>query len=208
MILEKVVVGEFQVNCYILAQNNEAIIIDPGAEPKKIKRILDKLNLAPFLIINTHGHIDHISADEAFGVPIYIHKDEVNFLRDPELNLSDFLGERFSLSANAEIFCVEDNQEIKLNNLKLKVIHTPGHTPGGISLWLRSPRQDILFTGDTLFAGSIGRTDFLGADIKKLLESIRKKIFVLNENIKILPGHGPESTIGREKQENPYLRDG
>lgn len=205
MILERVLVGPFQVNCYILAEdsNQEAILIDPGDEEDKIRRRLKKYHLKPSLIINTHGHIDHIGCDDKFSVPVYIHKDDYPLLIDPQLNLSSM----FSLSyqVKAPIRKVEEKDKINLGNIYLEVIHTPGHTPGGICLLLKKPENKILFTGDTLFFQGIGRTDFFGADQNLLIKSIREKLISLSDDIVIYPGHGPTSTLGEEKKNNPFL---
>jgi len=205
MILERVLVGPFQVNCYILAEdsNQEAILIDPGDEEDKIRRRLKKYHLKPALIINTHGHIDHIGCDDKFSVPVYIHKDDYPLLIDPQLNLSSM----FSLSyqVKAPIRKVEEKDKINLGNIYLEVIHTPGHTPGGICLLLKKPENKILFTGDTLFFQGIGRTDFFGADQNLLIKSIREKLISLSDDIVIYPGHGPTSTLGEEKKNNPFL---
>lgn len=206
MIFEKICVGELAVNCYILAkgQNSSAIIIDPGEDEKKIRRILDKFGLKPGIIINTHGHIDHIGCDDKFAAPIYVHELDAPLLRNAELNLSNFLGGGFSVTS-AEVRVLRDKDIIEFEGISLEVIHTPGHTPGGICLLMKKPQDKILFTGDSLFYRSIGRTDFPGADERKLIGAIKEKIFTLADDTEIFPGHGPSSTIGKEKQENPFL---
>ncbi len=203
MILETVCVGPYGVNCYILAkqQNDKAVIIDPGDEPDKIKRILARHKLRPGLIINTHGHIDHIGADNAFGVCVYIHKDDLVFLSDPDLNLSGFLAAPMRINSCCR--SVEDREEIKLGGVKLQVLHTPGHTPGGICLLLKEPEDNMLFSGDTLFYRGVGRTDLTLASSEQLEKSIKEKLFVLDNRTKVYPGHGPATTIGEEKNSNP-----
>ncbi|MFC1593218.1 MBL fold metallo-hydrolase, partial [Candidatus Omnitrophota bacterium] len=136
MILETIVVGSYEVNCYILAEDKgaPAIIIDPGSEADKIKKALARHKLTPGLIINTHGHADHIAADDAFGIYVYIHQDDIAFLDDPTLNLSQLLGMPLSIAAPRK--ALVDKQEITLGRIRLQVLHTPGHTPGGICLWL------------------------------------------------------------------------
>jgi len=205
MILETVPVGPFQANCYILAakDNSAAIVIDPGWDEAKIRRILSQHNLKAAFIINTHGHIDHIGSDDSFGVPIYIHRDDAVLLEDPQLNLSNFLLSSFRVSSKVKI--LEDKQRIESGQIELEVIHTPGHTPGGICLLMRRPENKILFTGDSLFYQSIGRTDFPGADESLLIKSIKEKLLKLNDDTIIYPGHGPSSTIGQEKRDNPFL---
>jgi len=205
MILETVCVGSMQVNCYILAgaSNSLSIIIDPGDEEDRIRGVLNKHRLNPAFIINTHGHYDHIGCDNKFGVPVYIHSKDLRLLKNPELNLSDL----FSISYHVEskIKTLEDREIIELEDIQLQVMHTPGHTPGSISLLMKRPRDDILFTGDALFCQGIGRTDFPGADETLLIRSIKEKLFALSDDTVIYPGHGPSSTIGDEKKSNPFL---
>lgn len=131
MILEAVCVGPFQVNCYILAyeENTEAIIIDPGDQEKKIRQVLDRHKLKPAFIINTHAHFDHIGCDDKFGVPVYIHEDDLALLKDPQLNLSNWLDS--SYTSRSLIKTLQDHEKIELGMIQLEVIHTPGHTPGG-----------------------------------------------------------------------------
>jgi glyoxylase-like metal-dependent hydrolase (beta-lactamase superfamily II) len=205
MILETLCVGPMQVNCYILASDpdSRAIIIDPGAEEGKIKKVLNKYNLKPEFIINTHGHIDHIGCDDKFDIPVYIHRQDSILLKDPKLNLSSFFMSHFSLESH--IITLEDKENIKLDQIQLEVIHVPGHTPGGIALLLVKPKDKILFSGDTLFCQGIGRTDFPGADEALLIKSIKEKLLKLSDDTIIYPGHGPSSTIGEEKRNNPFL---
>jgi len=206
MILETLCVGQMQVNCYILASshNSRAIIIDPGDEKQKIERVLKKYFLKPEFIINTHGHIDHIGCDDKFGVPVYIHRQDLALLENPELNLSVFFAPPFSLKSNVKI--LEDKDNIELDQIQLEVIHVPGHTPGGISLLMKKPKDKILFTGDALFYHGIGRTDFSGASETLLIKSIKMRLFKLSDDTIVYPGHGPSSTIGEEKNNNPFLK--
>jgi glyoxylase-like metal-dependent hydrolase (beta-lactamase superfamily II) len=206
MILESLCLGPFGVNCYILAsaKNAEAIIIDPGGEEKKIRKVLEKHKLEPAFIINTHGHFDHIGCNDKFSVPVYIHSRDMAFLNDPKLNLSGML-QPCACNIKSEIKSLEDKQKIVLGPIQLQVIHTPGHTPGGICLLLEKPANKILFSGDTLFFQGIGRTDFPGADEGQLKKSIKEQLFKLPEDTVIYPGHGMPSTIGEEKQNNPFI---
>jgi hydroxyacylglutathione hydrolase len=205
MILKAISVGPMQVNCYILAaaSNTSAIIIDPGYEVRKIKRALDKNKLTPAFIINTHGHIDHIGCDDEFGVPVYIHKADLAALRDPQINLSSFLAAPYSYQA--EVKTLEDKDSIELGTIQLEVIHTPGHTAGGICLLMKKPVDNILFSGDTLFYQSVGRSDFPGADGDLLVKSIKERLLSLPDDTVVYPGHGPSSTIGNEKANNPFI---
>lgn len=186
-LVDKIVVGGLQTNCYILAEaeSKHCAIIDPGADYKKIKGVIDKKNLVPLFIINTHGHPDHIMANNQFNLPVYIHKEDVKLLSYP--NKSP----------------VSDRNKIKLENLTITVIHTPGHTPGSICLLCKS----VLFSGDTLFASGIGRTDLPGGNEQQLKNSIGEKILTLPDDTKVYPGHGPETTIGKEKEDNPWLQE-
>ena len=200
MILEIVPVGGMQVNCYILAsaKNSQAIIIDPGDQERKIRQVLTKHNLAPAFVINTHGHYDHIGDDDKFGVDIYVHKADKIMLEDPMANLSGLFASPYSVKSQIKI--MEDEQVVGLDDIKLKVLHVPGHTPGGIALEVLAPVKNIVFTGDTLFSEGIGRSDLIGGDSDLLVKSIREKLFVLPDETKIYPGHGPASTIGAEKK--------
>jgi len=199
MILETVSVGPMGVNCYILAskENARAIVIDPGDQAHKINACLDKYKLTCAFIVNTHGHYDHIGADNKFDVPVYVHKDEVPLLRNPMLNLSGLFAIPYSVKS--EIKTLEEGQILGLDDIELKVLHMPGHSPGGIALLMLSPRNDIVFTGDSLFCQGIGRTDLAGGNESLLVKSIREKLFILKSETIIYPGHGASSTIGQEK---------
>lgn len=205
MILETIVVGPMQVNCYVLAAsgNSSAIIIDPGDEFRKIKQVLDKYKLKPAFIINTHGHYDHIGCDDQFGVPVYIHKEDISLLKDAQLNLSGVFSMGYTVQS--EIRQVEEGRIIELEGIQLKVLYIPGHTPGGISLLLEKPDDKIVFTGDSLFYQGIGRSDLAGGNEPLLIKSIKEKLLTLSNDTIVYPGHGPSSTIGEEKKNNPFL---
>ncbi len=205
MIIEKIEVGSLEVNCYIIAagEKSEAFVIDPGDDAKKIEKVLKKYDLTVKAVINTHGHFDHISANDSFGVPVYIHEKEEAYLKDPKKNLSLFFG--FPYATKSKIVLFKDLDFIEAKGLKLQVLFTPGHTMGGISLLLVEPKdQKVVFSGDTLFCQSVGRTD-LGGNQAVLIESIKNKLFVLDDDTVVYPGHGPESTIGEEKKNNPFF---
>lgn len=206
MILERISVGPLETNCYVLAErpSSKAIIIDPGSNEGKIRAVLDKHKLTPAFIINTHGHFDHIGCDDKFGVPVYIHRLDMPLLRNPQKNLSIFLDSAYAV--NAQIKELEDKDHIDLGKISLEVIHTPGHTPGGICLWMRSPDDKILFSGDTLFRQSIGRSDFPGVDPDQIIKSIESKLFGLSADTVVYPGHGPSTTIKEEKENNPFFQ--
>ncbi len=205
MILEAVCVGSMEVNCYILAreEDSSAIIIDPGAQARKIRKVLDKHKLRPAIIINTHGHFDHIGADNDFAVPVYVHKLDAPLLNDAMLNMSGLFALPFKVKS--EIKFLEDNQIVELDGIELKVMHTPGHTAGGIALLLQKPEAKKVFTGDTLFCRGIGRTDLAGGSQDELIRAIKERLFTLADDTEIYPGHGGPSTIGEEKSSNPFI---
>ena len=204
MILETVIVGPMQVNCYILASaaGGSAIIIDPGAQEEKIKAVLDKYKLKPAMVINTHGHYDHIGSDDAFGVLVYAHKNDLPMLMDARKNLSASFSVPYKVSAKIKI--LSEREMIKLEGLELEVMHLPGHTPGGIGLLMKKPQNDIVFTGDTLFCQGVGRWDLPGGSQRLLQEAIREKLFTLPVNTRVYPGHGSATTIGKEKSNSPF----
>lgn len=206
MIFEHLVVGELGVNCYILAAevSKGALIIDPGADFDGIKERLNKLKLTAESIILTHGHYDHIGAVNDFKAPVYAHKDEEKMLSNSSLNFSALFSSPASVTGRVK--GLQDGDEVSLVGLRLRIIHTPGHSPGGICIRLLSPVSDMLFSGDTLFRGSVGRSDFPGANGKALFSAIKEKLFILPDDTVVYPGHGPKTTIGWEKKHNPFVR--
>ncbi|MBN2121010.1 MAG: MBL fold metallo-hydrolase [Candidatus Omnitrophica bacterium] len=202
VIVERIEVGPFAANCYVVGKpGSSAFIIDPGDEAGKIKAIIKKYNFSVQFVINTHGHIDHIQEDSAFGVSVFIHEKDAPLLRSPDLNLSLFLSNPFILNDNTEINLLQDGQFLKFGHDKMEIIHTPGHTQGGVCIKFGG----CLFSGDTLFCRSIGRTDFKGGSHQELIQSIKNKLFILNEDLVVFPGHGPRTTLAEEKKENPFL---
>lgn len=205
MIIETLAVGSLGANCYIIgcSDTKEGVVIDPGGSSNAILNTVKSLGLNIKYIIDTHGHIDHIGANDevkkATGAEVIIHEDDKDMLTNHQKNLSMFMGEELSFSPADRL--VKDGDTIEFGNLVLEVIHTPGHTRGGITLKL----DQKLFVGDTLFAGSIGRTDFPGGSYEDIIKSIKTKLLVLPEDTKVYPGHGPVSTIGYEKKTNPFL---
>jgi hydroxyacylglutathione hydrolase len=204
MICEIVVVGAIETNCYIVAaaSGHEALIIDPGADSDVIKKVLSRLNCSAGLIVNTHGHYDHIGADGDFAVPVVVHRDDSAMLQDARKNFSAIFGISFKVKNKVQY--VQDGERISVGGLTLKVLHTPGHTSGGISLLMEKPQANIVFSGDALFAGSVGRTD-LGGSQEVLIKSIREKLLSLPDDTIVYPGHGPATTIGEERANNPFL---
>jgi len=197
VIIECIAVGSMFSNCYLLGdtETREGAVIDPGDDYERIKERVDKHNLQIKFIINTHGHIDHIGANKRFAVPVWIHREDATFLSDPAKNLSLFFGLPFSSSGEVQI--LKDDDTISMGEIKFKVIHTPGHTPGGICLYYAD--GNCIFTGDTLFADGLGRTDFPYASEDTLLKSIKERLLTLPGETVVYPGHGPSSTIGRER---------
>jgi len=209
MFLKRLVVGALETNCYLISceKTKEAAAIDPGGEEAVdlILNLLQKNNFDLKYIINTHGHIDHIIGNNLLKVKtealLLIHRLDANMLVDGNKNFSSFMGKEIC-SPHADKL-LEEGDEIYLGALKLIIIHTPGHTPGGISLVL----NNIVFTGDTLFTGGIGRTDLPGGSYQDLQKSIKEKLLILGDDKIICPGHGPGSTIGEERKTNPYLKN-
>ena len=207
--------GPLQENCYLLwpAGAREVLIFDAGDDADVILRTLRDKKLTPAAFLQTHCHGDHIGALGALkaqypAAPLYVHPAEAKWLGDPVLNLSYFAGAAAKAPA-ADRF-VEDGGEIALAGLRLKAIHVPGHSPGGTAYFLAAVAPDLphLFCGDILFAGSIGRVDLPGGESEEVLVSnIRSKLFVLPAETIVHPGHGPETTIGQEKETNPYCKN-
>ncbi len=203
--IESIVTPGMGVNCYLLScdHTQKAILIDPGAGAKRILSWLEECCKDISLIVLTHGHFDHIGAVEELRnelkVEVAIHLDDAEMLTNPLKNLSRYSGRDLSISPAEAI--LQDNQELSVGEMKVKILHTPGHSLGSISLLTK----DGLLSGDTLFDGSVGRTDFPGGDTKKLLKSIQDKLLVLNDEIRVFPGHGSTTTIGRERRFNPYI---
>jgi glyoxylase-like metal-dependent hydrolase (beta-lactamase superfamily II) len=188
--LRKLVVGYYQANCYILGdeRTGEGLVIDPGDEAVRIVKVISKLRLKIRYILITHGHFDHTGAASELrritGSSLMIHSLDTG-----------------SLNVKPDGY-LEDGQEIPLGTFNIQVIHTPGHSPGGVCFYA----PGAVFTGDTLFAGSVGRTDFPGGDHNLLVRGVIQKIFPLGDDIRVYPGHGPNSTIGRERLNNPFFR--
>jgi glyoxylase-like metal-dependent hydrolase (beta-lactamase superfamily II) len=208
--VETVVVGSFLVNCYIVwdDQTSEAVIIDPGDEAPLIIDRVKRTQVIPKAILLTHGHVDHIAAvgdvKEEYQVPLYVGKGEEQMLADPGRNGSAFLSD--PVVAPQADRLVADEQELVIGGLAFRVLATPGHTAAGVCYL--DETEGLLFCGDTLFRGSIGRTDLPGGSLNQLLESIRTKIMRLPDDIICFPGHGPTTTVGAERTGNPFLIGG
>ena len=196
MIFRMLAVGPYMSNCYIVGSENtrEGMIIDPGAEPDSILKVVDDLGLEIKLILATHGHIDHVSAvnriKEKLGAPFAMHEAETIkggvFEKSPPVDKP-----------------LKDGDIIEISDLRFEVRHTPGHSPGGIVLI----GHGIVISGDTLFQFSIGRTDFPGGSYSQLMTSIFEHLMVLSDETPVYPGHGPDTTIGMERKVNPFVQD-
>ena len=206
MTYETIVVGALETNCYLVIcqETMECAVIDPGAQPEKIFRAVQEAEVQPVILLNTHGHIDHTGANqdikEHYDVPLYIHAADEDMLVKSHLSeLSFLLGAKMSPPPDGFL---TDGQRIKIGGSELQVLHTPGHSPGSVCFY----QKKFLFSGDTLFNGGVGRTDLPGGSWKELEQSIRTKILVLNEDLTVLPGHGPSTSVGFEKDSNPFIR--
>lgn len=199
-------VGNLGTNCYIVysEESKDAMIIDPGGDAARILAAVGNAGLSVKYIVNTHGHADHVLANmkvkEATGAELLVHKEDAGMLTSPQLNLSVFIGGGAVCGpADKEL---SDGDIVEVGEMKFVVLHTPGHTPGGISLHY----DGVVFSGDSLFAESIGRTDFPGGSHRQLIESIRRKLMTLDDEVKVYPGHGPATTIGWERRMNPFIQ--
>ncbi len=205
MLLEQLTVGPLQVNCYIVAdeKTKDAIIIDPGDDAEDILGVVKDRNLNVKYVILTHAHFDHVGANKALkdatGAAILMHQDDKRLLENAASQGSMF-GMRSHASPPADKY-VKHGDNITVGDLSFKVLHTPGHSQGGICL----QGNGVVFTGDALFAGSIGRTDFPGGDFNTLIRSIKTHLLPLPDDTIVLSGHGPSSTIGAEREGNPFL---
>lgn len=205
-----VVVGPFAVNCYVLwnEATREGVLIDPGAEAESIKAEMDQISMIPKAILLTHGHGDHIAAvrelKEEFDIPLYIGAGEETLLADPQANVSAFFNE--PIGAPPPDHLMKDGDVIKPAGIRLAVLSTPGHTAAGVCYLEEEAGR--LFAGDTLFAGGIGRCDLPGGNFKTLLNSINRQILTLPDSIHVYPGHGPATTVGIERETNPWLTGG
>ena len=210
MIIDSLALGAYETNCYVLRSSEtvkECLIIDAGLGADKLIRFLHENQLNPTDIILTHGHIDHIEGVTLLRadfpeIKVHIHKLDAEMLTEPYTNLSAMTGAPFSIEPAD--FLLEDQSVIELSGIKLTVLHTPGHTPGGICLYCED--EGVVFTDDTLFADSIGRTDFPNGNTEQLLQSIKEKLFILPDETKVYSGHGPSTSIAHEKKYNPFLR--
>jgi hydroxyacylglutathione hydrolase len=211
MIIETFPVGLLQCNCTILGseQTREAIVIDPGDDAPQVLARLKRHGLTAKYVIATHAHIDHVGGfkelKDATGAPVYLHRGDLP-LYDILPVQAMMLGITAPAATEIDAY-LDEGDELGVGEIKLEVMHTPGHTPG--SLCFHTPNDDArLFAGDTLFLGSIGRTDLWGGSFEQIMESLRSKVVTLADETIVVPGHGPQTTIGREKRSNPFLQRG
>lgn len=206
MKIEKFVIGIIGTNCYlaIREETKQAVIIDPAACPSYLVNHIKSEGLKVEAVLLTHGHFDHIMGiDEfrkVFPVPVYAHEKEKETLNDPSLNLSIHYTDGYTFQ-HAEY--VKDEQILELAGFTFRVIHTPGHTPGGVCYY--EGKEKVLFSGDTLFQNSVGRTDFPNSSMSDLVRSVREKLMCLPDEVKVYPGHMGETEIGYERNHNPFF---
>ncbi len=203
---ENVIVGSLETNCYLIycEETLECAVMDPGAEPEKIIRTIGEKNLKPVVLINTHGHVDHVGANkdikDKYDIPLLIHSADAPMLKSfLQSGLGFFLGAKASPSPDQ---LLEEGDKVKIGSCSLKTIHTPGHSPGGLSFI----HKNLLFSGDTLFCRGVGRTDLPGGSWETMMDSIKNKILTLSDETIVLPGHGPHTTVGQERNMNPFIR--
>ena len=211
MQIENLVLGEYQTNCYILRKNataTDCLIIDTGLQADQLDDFLEREKLTPAAIILTHGHADHIGGlailkDNFPNIKVYIHKLDAEMLTTPQSGILAMLSLSPPTPTEADQL-LQDGDMIDLADIKLEVLHTPGHTLGGICLY--SKDEQVVFVGDTLFADSVGRTDLPGGSMSSLIKSIKEKLCTLPDETAVYPGHGPATTIRDEKAHNQYLQ--
>ncbi|HET9581771.1 MAG TPA: MBL fold metallo-hydrolase [Gemmatimonadota bacterium] len=206
--VERLPVGPFQANAYLVWDTSPgpAVLVDAGAEPERLLGELRRRRLELSAILQTHAHGDHIAAlpevVAATGAPVYLHPDARGMLESAEENLSAFAG--IPVTAPVATTPVQDGDRLDLLDRPVRVLHTPGHAPGSVCYYFAG--DEIVFTGDALFQGSIGRTDFPGGSLETLLTGIRDRLLTLPDDTRVHPGHMGPTTIGRERASNPFLR--
>ena len=199
--LKTFVAGELYNNCYLIfsEKSKKGFIVDSPAPSRELDEYIQNQDLEIIFIALTHAHFDHIASLDNYSTPFYIHKDDLSFLRDPNLNGSAFFSS--SVIIKRRPYFYQDGQLLRFGEHNIEVIHSPGHTPGSVSLKL----NDWLFSGDTIFLDSVGRTDIPLASHDTIIESIKNRILTLPPETLIYPGHGPLTTVEREKKHNPFL---
>lgn len=202
----KLEVGSLGTNCYIIysEKTKNAMIVDPGGNAKQIMLKVNQENMKVKWIVLTHAHADHMSALEEVrkitGAELLVHEEDAIYLASPSMNLSAYMGEGFTVESADKL--IKEGDVLEFDDVKFTVRHTPGHTPGGICL----VGDEVVICGDTLFAESIGRTDFPGGSYRQLIASIKNKLMTLPDEYQVLPGHGPDTTIGWERNMNSFIQ--
>ncbi len=197
--------GELGTNCYIVYNENNALIVDPGGNPEKVIDFLESQDVKPQAILLTHAHFDHIGGVEVlrkhFDIDVYLHENEADWLEEPHLNRSTAFTRQEVRTARPDHFLTPGN--MKLSTFEFEVIHTPGHSPGSVSFIFKE--QGFIISGDVLFQQGIGRTDLPGGSMAQLEKTIRQSLYLLDDTLIVYPGHGPYTTIGAEKTNNPFI---
>lgn len=211
LIHEVLPVGWLQCNCSVLGDpaTREAIVIDPGDEVERILAVLAKHGLSVKAIVNTHAHIDHVGGlrkmKEATGAPVLMHAEDLELYRHLDVQ-AQWIGMQAPAQVEVDTL-LREGDAVRWGQREARVMHTCGHTPGSICLHVPNETAGLLFAGDTLFAGSIGRTDLWGGSFEDILRSIHQKLLALPDDTVVYPGHGPATTIGQERETNPFLRN-
>ena len=197
-------VGSLQTNCYILQSGTAAIIVDPGDEPERIVRFVHDIKVKPSQIVATHTHFDHVLGVDAvrakLKIPFLVHRDDLSMLESMQGRVRQIMGFEVPPPPKVDSY-LKDGDVLRVGDETIRVLHTPGHSPGSISL----SGTSYVFTGDALFNQSIGRTDLPGGDLQILIHSIKERLFKLDDETVVYPGHGPETTIGDERLANPFV---
>ncbi len=203
--VKTLIVSVLDSNCHLVYNDEEALIVDPGAEAERIKAAIEELDVRPVAILLTHTHFDHIGAvdeiREEYKIPVYVSSEEEDWLQNPTMNLSRMQGEDLIVRAAEHIF--QPEEVIEIGDFSFKVVATPGHSPGSVSFIFAD--GEFVVTGDALFAGGVGRTVFPGSEPEKLVPNVREKLFTLPDHYTIYPGHRETSTIGKEIKTNPFF---
>lgn len=206
--VEAFALGPFETNCYVIRAEHDdgCLIVDAGFDPQEMIKRIRALGLTPRALLLTHAHADHIAGIRDLraawpDLPILIHEAEREWLLDPSANLSAGIG--VPVTAPTATGMLVEGEVVTFGPGRFQVLHTPGHSPGGVTLY--EPEAGIALVGDVLFQGSVGRTDFPGSDFRTLADSIRTKLYALPDDTTVYPGHGPATTIGREKRSNPFV---